>query len=332
MNIDYFIKSAAPMRVGSADHEALVKLRNDGKIDQKTFDHHFNSGTLPTPTTPTKPTAYTDLANLNLYTFGGQEPDLGIKVPEVKLDPFPETSISSPDILGNTVADGVTDLRQFDISKGLNNIPSVAVNGDGTLTISQQNPITDPIPIKIPQNAVNDATQYDIYNSLTGVNTGNNGFSINQLLPEGHRVSGEATLSDEAVQNIKKQIAADKAKVPAKAVADGTEDVTSQIQKYKADADAIQRAKEEAAKAAQQAAAATTPAQTTNSSDTLQKYLLWGGLGAGALGLAGYLAGRNNNKKKKQRRPYAMPLMQQQPMMQGQYPHQGAMQGRYPTY
>jgi hypothetical protein len=81
MNIDYFIKSAEKMRAGSADHEALVKLRNDGKIDQKTFEHHFNSGTLPTTNQNT--TLITDLANL------GQEPDLGIKVPEIKLDPFP---------------------------------------------------------------------------------------------------------------------------------------------------------------------------------------------------------------------------------------------------
>jgi hypothetical protein len=48
MNIDYFIKSAAPMKGGSADHMALVQLLKDGKIDQNAFDLAFKNGIVPT--------------------------------------------------------------------------------------------------------------------------------------------------------------------------------------------------------------------------------------------------------------------------------------------
>ena len=359
------------MVASSPDHRELVNMLNSGQIDQNTFDLSFKNGIVPTIVRmpKQKPVALTDLESLaagQSITGSGQDPNFGGLMPKIEIPAFPGTQPSPLDvhIPEKAVADGTNfiDLKNLDTSSsstlsGLDpnfggSIPTIEINkfpgdtqaspfdiripekavadGAGTISLDQfispnstPNPTATPSStLSIPELAVSDSAQSgDIFSTLTGVSSGDKGFNENSLLPEGHRGSGSATLTDEMVQNIKKQVANNKAQVPGKAVQDGTENPTSHIQRFKAQADA----------AAQQAAA-TTPAQTTNSSDTLQKYLLWGGLGAGALGLAGYLAGRNNNKKKKQRRPYAMSMMQQQPMMQGQYPYQGGMQGHYPKY
>ena len=426
MNIDYFIKSAAPFDLGSDGHKALVDMLNSGQIDQKTFDLSFKNGIVPTiaPSiiknrsmvasspdhrelvnmlnsgqidqntfdlsfkngiVPTivrmpkqKPVALTDLESLaamQSITGSGQDPNFGGLMPKIEIPAFTGIQPSPLDvhIPEKAVADGTNfiDLKNLDTSSSSTlsgqdpnfggSIPTIEINkfpgdtqaspfdiripekavadGTGTISLNQfispnstPNPTATPSStLSIPELAVSDSAQSDIFNTLTGVSVGNN--DANKLgLPEGHRASGQYTLSDDAIQDIKKQVAADKAKVPGQAVQDGTENPTSHIQRFKAQADAAQRAKEQAEAAAQQAAAAT-PAQTPDNSDTFQKYLLWGGLGtAGALGLAGYLMRRNNNKKKKQRRPYAMPPVYQQPMMQGQYPYQGGMQGHYPKY